>query len=110
MPKELSASPFEVTSTLKMIGSNIKAARSRRRILQEELARKCGITRKTLGSLEQGEGGVSMATLLTVLWTLGLLDSAKAVASPDNDEHGKILEAARQKQRIREPVRNDNDF
>lgn len=110
MAKEPSSSPFEVTSALKTLGSNIKVARSRRRILQEELARKCGITRKTLWSLEQGEGGVSMATLFTVLWTLGLLDSAKAIASPDNDEHGKILEAARQKQRIREPISNDNDF
>jgi transcriptional regulator with XRE-family HTH domain len=110
MTKELSPLPFEVLDTLKMIGNNVKIARIRRRMLQDELAKKCGISRKTLWRLEQGESGASTASLFTVLWALGLLDSAKGIASPDNDEHGKILEAARQHKRIREPNSLDNDF
>jgi hypothetical protein len=32
------------------------------------------------------------------------------VADPDNDEHGKIMEAARQPQRVRHQTTIDNDF
>ena len=45
-----------------------------------------------------------------MLWTLGLLSTAAALANPDADEHGKILEAARRPKRVRHPVDSDNDF
>lgn len=102
--------PFEVAEVMKAIGNNIKIARTRRRMMQDELAFKCGITRKTLWRLERGEGGISFATVCTVLSTLGLLESVKSVAAPDEDEHGKILEAARMPQRVRETRSIDNDF
>lgn len=105
-----SQTSFEVTELLRTIGNNIRTARTRRSMQKEELAQKCGITRKTLYSIEKGEPGPSIGNLLTVLWTLGLLDSAKAIAHPDNDEHGKILEAARQRIRVRKIAVPDNDF
>ena len=92
------------------LGENVRVARVRRRMSQEELAQACGITRKTVYALEKGAQGTTIATLFTVLWKLGLLDSAHAIADPDTDEHGRILEAARRPHRVRQPAQADNDF
>jgi hypothetical protein len=45
-----------------------------------------------------------------VLWKLGLLGTAAALAEPDADEHGRILEAARRPLRARRSAAVDNDF
>jgi hypothetical protein len=47
--------------------------------------------------------------VLSVLWALGLLQTAKALANPETDEHGKTLELARLPARIRSNA-PDNDF
>ncbi len=102
--------PLEVQSATQRLGENIRLARVRRRLSQEELAQACGITRKTLYAVEKGTSGATVATAFTVLWKLGLLGTAAALADPDADEHGKILEAARRPKRVRHPVNADNDF
>jgi DNA-binding XRE family transcriptional regulator len=55
------------------LGENVRVARVRRRMSQEELAQACGITRKTVYALEKGVQGTTIATVFTVLWKLGLL-------------------------------------
>jgi len=102
--------PLEVTAAAQRLGENIRLARVRRRLSQEELAQACGITRKTLYALEKGAPGATIGTTFTVLWKLGLLHTAAALADRDTDEHGKILEAARRPKRVRQPVVIDNDF
>lgn len=104
--------PFEVRSSVATFGSRIRMARLRRKMEQEELARACGVTRRTIWRIETGEPGVAFGTILTVLWKLGLLDSAAGIADPDQDEHGKILEAARMPQRARQRSTGslDNNF
>ena len=103
--------PLEVTSAVQRLGENIRLARVRRRLSQEELAQACGITRKTLYAIETGASGATIATAFSVLWKLGLLNTASALADPDADEHGKILEAARRPQRVRHPAdSDDNNF
>lgn len=102
--------PLEVTSATQRLGENIRLARVRRRLSQDALAQACGITRKTLYSLEKGALGATVATAFTVLWKLGMLHTTVALAAPDADEHGKILEAARRPQRVRQPAVSDNDF
>lgn len=104
------APPVEITSALQRLGANVRLARVRRRLSQEELAQACGITRKTLYALEKGASGSTIATAFAVLWKLGLLDTTGALADPDADEHGRILEAARQPKRVRQPVDGGNDF
>ncbi len=101
--------PLEVTVAIQRLGENVRLARIRRRLSQEELALACGVTRKTLYALEKGAPGASIATAFSVLWKLGLLRTAVALADPDADEHGKILEAARRPQRVRHPADSDND-
>lgn len=102
--------PLEVATAAQRFGENIRLARVRRRLTQEDLAQACGITRKTLYALEKGAPGATIATAFTVLWKLGLLGTAAALADPDADEHGKILEAARRPKRVRHPLGSDNDF
>lgn len=102
--------PLEVTTAVQRLGENVRLARVRRHLNQEELAQACGITRKTLYALEKGTPGATIATAFTVLWKLGLLSTAAVLADPDADEHGKILEAARRPKRVRNPVDTDNDF
>ncbi len=102
--------PLDVATAAQRLGQNIRLARVRRRLSQEELAQACNITRKTLYVLEKGAPGATIATAFTVLWKLGLLGTAVALADPDADEHGKILEAARRPKRVRHPIDSDNDF
>lgn len=101
--------PLDVVSAAQRVGENIRLARIRRRLTQEELAQACGITRKTLYALEKGTPSATIATAFTVLWKLGLLNTAAALANPETDEHGRILEAARRPKRVRRPVEADND-
>ena len=95
---------------MQRLGGNVRLARIRRRLSQEDLAQACGITRKTLYALEKGAPGATLGTAFTVLWKLGLLGTAAALADPDADEHGKILEAAQRPQRVRQPADTSNDF
>ena len=102
--------PFEVEQAVQRLGQNIRRARVRRRMSQEDLAKACQITRKTLYAIESGVPGIAVGTLFSVLWALGLIGSAAHLADPDKDEHGKVLEAARQPKRVRHSSEIDNDF
>lgn len=104
--------PFEVAQQIHQLGQRIRLARVRRRMSQDELAKTCQIARTTLHRIEAGAPGVAIGALYTVLWTLGLLSTASGVADPDLDDHGKILEAARQAKRVRRPSDkpDENDF
>ena len=55
------------------IGQQIKTIREAKKITQEQLASKCGISRVTLGKVERGElGNTSVKTLDIILASLGL--------------------------------------
>ena len=101
--------PREVQKQLKELGEHLRTARVRRHMSTEDLAQACGIGRRTLYRIENGEPGIALGTLMSVLWALGLLDTIRSVANPDTDDHGKILEAASRPQRVRALVQ-DNDF
>ena len=102
--------PRAVRARLEGLGQRVKTARVRRGLGTEELAQECGIGRRSLYRIETGEPGVALGTFLSVLWKLGLLESVQGVANPDDDEHGKILEAARRPERVRGHADQDNDF
>lgn len=104
-----STTPYEVRTAIRELGMNLRVARKRRRMLQGDLAQKAGVGEKTIRRLEKGDEGVSVGNVLSVLWALGLLQTARALANPDTDEHGKTLELARLPERVRESA-PDNDF
>lgn len=103
--------PFEVAEHIRLLGTRVRVARLRRRMDQAELARACHIARTTLQRIEAGHPGSAIGAVYTVLWTLGLLQTAAGVADPDTDEHGKTLEAARlgkRAHRARTPAAENN--
>lgn len=110
MPVHAQALPLEVRQAVTKLGENLRTARLRRRMSTDELAAAAQISRKTLYALENGSSGVSIGTIMSVLWALGLIDTAAAMADPTSDEHGRILEAARLPKRVASPTSNDNDF
>lgn len=55
------------------IGQQIRTLREAKKLTQEQLALKCGISRVTLGKVERGElGNTSVKTLDIILASLGL--------------------------------------
>lgn len=55
------------------IGQQIRTLREAKKLTQEQLASKCGISRVTLGKIERGElGNTSVKTLDIILASLGL--------------------------------------
>lgn len=64
------------------IGSKIKTLRVDKKLTQEQLALKSGISRVTLGKIERGElGNTSVKTLDLILSTLGYEIEFKTIES-----------------------------
>ncbi len=89
------APPAAVQETLERLGRNIRTARVRRKLPQGDLARRIGISRFVVADIERGKPSTGIAAYVGALWAMGLLDDLRAVADPDRDEEGKILERAR---------------
>ena len=72
------------------IGQQIKTLREAKKLTQEQLATKCGISRVTLGKVERGElGNTSVKTLDIILASLGLEMEFKTIRGfglPNLDE------------------------
>ena len=72
------------------IGQQIKTLREAKKITQEQLASKCGISRVTLGKVERGElGNTSVKTLDIILASLGLeieFNTIRGFGLPNLDE------------------------
>ena len=102
--------PAAVAEIARRIGANISLARRRRRLRQEDLALKAGMTRVTLQRVEAGELGTGLGAYLKVLWALGLDRDLERIASAETDREGATLEAARSGRRIRPARGMDDDF
>ena len=72
------------------IGQQIRILREAKKLTQEQLASKCGISRVTLGKVERGElGNTSVKTLDIILASLGLEIEFKTIQGfglPNLDE------------------------
>ncbi len=72
------------------IGQQIRILREAKKLTQEQLASKCGISRVTLGKVERGElGNTSVKTLDIILFSLGLEIEFKTIQGfglPNLDE------------------------
>ena len=72
------------------IGQQIKTLREAKKLTQEQLATKCGISRVILGKVERGElGNTSVKTLDIILASLGLEIEFKTIRGfglPNLDE------------------------
>ena len=89
-----------VKSGLRKLGSDIRDARLRRRIPSAVMAQRAFISRTTLVKVENGDSGVGIGTYAAVLFTLGMLERLRDLASSKNDEVGLALEEERLPKRI----------
>lgn len=77
---------------LKQLGENIRLARKRRKLSQQVIRERTGLSRSTIQSIERGAPGVSIGHYLAVLTVLRL-DEDLAVVARD-DELGRRLQDA----------------
>lgn len=104
------AAPAKVTTALARLGRNVRRARKRRQLRQQDLATRAGITVPTLRRVEEGALGTGAGAYVAVLWALGLESQIAEVADPARDLEGQALEAARQGERVRPERKLSNDF
>jgi transcriptional regulator with XRE-family HTH domain len=93
--------PGKVQSALVECGQAIRVARIRRRQTAQQFASRLAVTLPTLRKLERGDPGVAVATFVTALWLIGLLDRLRDLAKPESDVLGNIVETMRLPQRVR---------
>jgi transcriptional regulator with XRE-family HTH domain len=75
---------------LKQMGENIKLARKRRKLTQEQVAERADIVRSTLYLIETGSPSVTIGAYFNVLRVLGLQDDFLKLAA--DDEFGRKLQ------------------
>lgn len=99
----------ESVAIIHQIGAGIRTARLRRNLSQQLVAERAGISKATLGRLEKGDPGVSLAVLANVLTGLDLEQTLAAVANPAEDEVGLALESVSRRQRGGRGARDELD-
>lgn len=92
---------FAVEEAIQLLGSNLKAARLRRRLPQSVIAERSGVSINTLSKLENGDCGVTIGNVAAVMNALGLLGMVSELASSEQDRTGLMLEERRLPQRVR---------
>ncbi len=102
--------PAAVQDALERLGRNVRIARLRRRLTQEELGQRVGVSRFVIADVERGKATTGVAAHLGALWALGLLSRMQEVGDPDLDDEGKALERARMPVRAGRPQRLADDF
>ena len=102
--------PAAVEEALQRLGRNIRTARLRRRMPQEQLARRMGVSRFVVSDVEKGKPTTGVAAYLGALWAMGLHVHMHDVADPDRDEEGKTLERARSPRTARPRRSLSDDF
>lgn len=96
MPQPVALTSNEQEAIL-LLGRRIKAARLRRNISQEEMARRAGVTRKTYADLEAGKPTIGLSILVKTMMILGYLDRIGDLLAAD--PIGEDIEAERGRQR-----------
>jgi len=77
---------------LEIMGENIKLARKRRQLTQDDIAERTGFSPATVRRIEKGDSTVSMGHYFGVLGVLKLADDFLLIAS--DDELGRKLQDA----------------
>lgn len=103
MPRTTPHQLPRLSRLLAQVGANLRHARLRRRHSAEIVAKRSGITRKTLQRVEQGDPAVAIGIYARALQALGLADDLAALAR--DDELGRKLQDLSLPTRKRAPRR-----
>ncbi len=104
----LRAIPYQIESSLKKLGADLKTARLRRNLTIEEVAQKIGASRFVVADAERGKASTGIAIYAAMLWVYGLIDRFADIADPAVDAEGTALSLTRG--RARRSRNLDNDF
>lgn len=85
MPAKITTSPA-VRRELRKLGTSLREARLRRRLTQELVAERAGMTRPTLRRAERGDPSVSAGSYALILQALGLLNDWGNIDDPVGDQ------------------------
>lgn len=77
---------------LETLGKNIEIARCRRHLSRKLLAERAMITEQTYRRLAKGDGGVSLAVVLSVCQAMDIESLLSNMVNPELDEVGKAQE------------------
>lgn len=102
--------PKEVGDIAISLGERIKIARIRRKIRQQDMADRTGLSRSTIQALERGEITCSVGALFNVLWHLGLARELELVADPGLDRDGLTVSIDSESKRVVIPRKVNNEF
>ena len=86
-----------VEESVIQLGSNLRSARLRRRLPQSVVADRAGISLNTLSKIENGDCGVSIGNIASVLMSPLL----SGLAAAQEDSAGLMLEERNLPQRVR---------
>ena len=89
-----------VEESVIQLGSNLRSA-LRRRLPQSVVADRAGISLNTLSKIENGDCGVSIGNIASVLNALGLSPLLSGLAAAQEDSAGLMLEERNLPQRVR---------
>lgn len=103
--------PTAVVKLAANLGLRIRIARHRRKLRQEDLAVRAGLSRTAIEAVEAGKLTTGLGTYIQVLWAMGLTDNLELVADPGLDGDGMALELNAQTKRVGVKKSGlDNDF
>jgi len=105
-----SAPPYPVEEALKRLGANLRTARIRRKMTQQNVADKIGISRFVVAGAELGKPSTAAVVYVALLWAYDLLDQLEPVAAPSQDKEGLALSIAGEHRRVRPSEALDDDF
>lgn len=95
MPKRQPPVFPSASRRLVALGERLALARKRRRLTQQTVAVRAGVSIPTLRKLESGDAGVSLATAIRILQVLGLASDVDRLA--EDDDLGRRLQDTRMK-------------
>ena len=96
-----------ISRAIKKLGRDFKDARLRRRLPMSLVAERAGISVKTLGSIENGDTGVSIGNVAAARFALGMGPPFEDVLDLKNDTLGRLLDLERLPKRARIPRLKD---
>lgn len=79
------APPFEVETTLKSLGANLRTARLARNLSIKDAAAKIGVGSRALATAEAGKATTAIGVYFALLWAYDLLGQVRDLADPTRD-------------------------
>lgn len=90
----------ETLSATQRLGSALRSARIRRRITQQQLGDRAGLSKQTIGRLEAGDPGIALGNFLEILQVLERSWASDLVDMIEDDRRGRALESQRLPSRV----------